>query len=290
LWFGYGRSAQCDRSLYYPRIPVLEEIAKSMPGRIVGFSCLPVALAQTQGLDDIRGYDAIDPARLMDVMALAADPRSPVLNYSQTQWFTPRVNLQPPDGIQLSPILDMLDVRYVIFRGSPVSGMHPIFYGDDYWALVNHAALPHAFVPQQVEVITNDLVRLTKLASPHFDPRAVAYVESPVELPDSCDGQAQINSETSDRVTLSVQMKTAGLVVLADLWDKGWKASLNGHPAPILRVNHVVRGVVVPAGNSSLEFQFTPESFVIGLYSAGLAGIILLISSAIMGLKKPTTD
>ena len=29
LWFAHDRSAQCDPALYYPRIPVLEEIAKS---------------------------------------------------------------------------------------------------------------------------------------------------------------------------------------------------------------------------------------------------------------------
>jgi hypothetical protein len=292
IWFGHGRSAQCDPALYYPRIPVLEQIAKSAPGRIVGFSCLPAALAQTQGLHDIRGYDAIDPARMMDVMALAADPRSPVLNYSQTQWFTPRVNFEPPDGVRLSPILDMLDVRYVIFRGAPVSGMHPAFYGDDYWALVNHAALPRAFVPRQIEVITNDDAQLAKLASPHFDPSAVAYVESPVDLPDSCDGDAQITSETSDQVTLSLQMKTTGLVVLADLWDKGWKASLNGRPALILRVDHVVRGVIAPPGHSILEFRFAPQSFMTGLYLAGLAGIILLAWYFIemSGRKKPAAN
>ena len=36
LWFAYGRSAQCDPALYYPRIPALEEVAKAAPGRIMG--------------------------------------------------------------------------------------------------------------------------------------------------------------------------------------------------------------------------------------------------------------
>ena len=41
LWFAYGRSAQCDWSLYYPRIPVLEEVAKDAEetsGRIMGMA------------------------------------------------------------------------------------------------------------------------------------------------------------------------------------------------------------------------------------------------------------
>ena len=290
LCFAQGRTNQSDTALYYPPIPVLEEIAKSTPGRVVGFSCLPVALAETQGLQDIRGYDAIDPARLMEVLNLAADPHSTALNYSQTQWFTPRVNLEPPDGVQLSPVLDMLGVRYVIFRGAPVSGMHPAFIGDDYWALVNHAALPRAYVPQHVETITNNDAQLAELASPQFNPRAVAYVESPVNLPDVCDGSAQIISETPDHVILSVQMKTAGMVVLADLWNKGWKAILNGSPAPILRANHVVRGVIVPPGNSTLEFRFAPESFAVGLSLAGLSIIILLVWLSVISRQKPAVN
>ena len=61
LWFDHGRNAQCDPGLYYPKIPVLDEVAKSIPGRVIGVDCLPASLAMMQGLNDIRGYDSIDP-------------------------------------------------------------------------------------------------------------------------------------------------------------------------------------------------------------------------------------
>ena len=70
-------------------------------------------------------------------------------------------------------------------------------------------------------------------------------------------------------------MDTAGLVVLADLWDKGWHAYLADKEVTILRANHVLRGVVVPAGNARLEFRYEPASFAWGLRLAGLAIIIL---------------
>ena len=276
IWFAHGRNPQCDPSLYYPRIPALEEIAKSEPGRVIGFSCLPATLAQTHGLRDVRGYDAIDPARLMDIMMKTADPRSPDVSYAMTQWFVPQVSFLPPDGVRLSPILDMLGVRYVIFRGPVLAQMHPAFQSDDYWVMLNRAALPRAFIPSRVETVTNYQEELEKLSSPQFDPRAVAYVESPVNLPDSCRGSARIISEIPTRVTLSVQMQTPGLVVLADLWDKGWNAYLNGKRAPILRVNYAVRGVVVPPGDATLEFRYEPASFALGLSLSALAAAILL--------------
>ena len=72
-------------------------------------------------------------------------------------------------------------------------------------------------------------------------------------------------------------METPGLVVLADLWDKGWQAYWNGQCVPILRANHAIRGVVVPAGSGRLEFRYAPASFAWGLRLAGLAAVTLLV-------------
>jgi uncharacterized membrane protein YfhO len=142
--------------------------------------------------------------------------------------------------------------------------------------LVNQAALPRAFVPQRVEVLTDPALRLQKLASAQFDPRAVAYVESHVNLPEACRGSAEIVQEIPTRLTLSLRMETAGLLVLADLWDKGWRAYLDGTPVPILRADHAVRGVVVSKESKALEFRYQPASFALGLKLTALAAAFLL--------------
>ena len=276
LWFGYGRSAQCDPALYFPKLPVLETVARSAPGRVVGIQCLHPSLAAMCGLRDIRGYDAVDPARFIELLAVDGNMESGAYREALTGKLAPRLKLTPAGDIRLSPVLDMLGVRYVIGRGAPLTNSHPAFQAPDYWALVNSNALPHAFVPRRVETVPEDQARLQKLASPRFDPRAVAYVESPVNLPGPCRGAATIVEEIPTRITVSVQMETPGLVVLADLWDKGWRAFLNGRRVPILRTNHAIRGVVVPAGSGMLEFRYAPVSFAWGLGLAGLAAVVLL--------------
>ena len=275
LWFAHDRSAQCDPALYYPRIPVLEEIAKSTAGRIIGYNCFPATLAQTHQLRDVRGYDGIDPGRFVELLKLTADPRAPSNSYAPTQWLMPRIELVG-DQIKLPPILDMLGVGHVICRGTPPQNIHPTFQGDDYWVVSNLAALPRAFIPRRVEVVADDRERLAKMSSSEFDPRAVAYVESLVSLPDDCQGEAEISAEIPTRVTVSVKMETPGLVVLSDLWDKGWHAYLNGQQVPILRSNHAVRGVLVPAGAGTVEFRYESASLAFGAKLAGLAAIILL--------------
>jgi hypothetical protein len=279
LWFGYGVACQSDPWLYYPPIPALQAIAKSTPGRVIGYACLPAKLALTQGLHDIRGYDAIDPLRLIQVLGLAAARETPLVPYALIQWLIPRVDLQKPGVLRLHPVLDMLGVRYVIFRGTPPPGILADFVSTDYWVLVNKTALPRVFIPNRVEVVGNDQQRLQHMGDEHFDPRDVAYVEQPLStaLPAGARGTVSIVNEIPMQITLSLDMQTAGLVVLADLWDTGWKAYLNGTSVPILRTNHAVRGVVAPAGQGKLEFRYEPNSFAWGIRIAGLALLVWIV-------------
>jgi hypothetical protein len=274
LQFGHDRSTQCDPNLYYPEIPVLDQIAKSSSGRVIGFNCLPASLAMMQGLSDVKGYDGIDPMRMVDLLKTTAMPDE-IAPYAKIQFLMPKGYFSLPGTVQMVPVLDMLNVRYGVFRGTPPPSVKPAFQGNDYWVLINSNALPRVFVPKSVKTATSDGEELKALASLHFNPADVAYVESPVELPTLCRGTAEITNEIPTRIMVSVHMETPGLVVLADNWDKGWRAYWNGRPVPILRANYAIRGVVVPAGNGTLEFIYKPASLVLGLWLAGLALIVL---------------
>ena len=273
LWFDYGRSAQCDPALYYPEIPALKEIIRSPPSRIIGG--FPASVGFMQGLNDIRGYDSIDPARMVDVLKTTTIAPSTNFTYAETFLLVPEGKLLPPSGVKLPPVLDLLDVRYVILRGAPPPFMHPPLQSADYWVLVNSNALPRVFVPQTVKTAAAGQ-ELEELASPQFNPANVALVPSPVALPAQCRGTVQITDEIPTRIRISAQMETPGLIVLADNWDKGWRALWNGRPAPILRVDYTIRGVVVPAGTGTLEFIYQPASVVLGLWLASLAAVALL--------------
>jgi hypothetical protein len=287
LRFDYGRSPQCDPSFYYPKIPVFDQVARAIPGRVAGG--LPASVTFMAGLNEIKGDDAIDPARMVNLLRRVADPRSVIIPHAQLQYFIPIVKFTPPSGLRLPPILDMLDVRYGIFRGAPPPSMRPAFQGGDYMIFVNSNALPRVFIPKSVQTVTNDEEELTALASPRFNPANVAFVETPVELPADSRGTADITSETPTHITISAQMETPGLIVLADNWDKGWRACWNGKPVPVLRTDYAIRGVVVPAGNGTLEFIYQPASLILGLWLAGFAVFVLIGWLAIIRIKSPAS-
>jgi hypothetical protein len=111
----------------------------------------------------------------------------------------------------------------------------------------------------------------------------VAYVETPVDLPPECRGVVNIKNEIPTRIVVTAQMDTPGLLVLADLWDPGWRAWLNGKPAPILRTNHALRGVVLPAGSSMIEFRYASATVACGYLLAAGALVILTGWLAVAG-------
>lgn len=155
------------------------------------------------------------------------------------------------------------------------AGSPPAFYSQDYWILENPHALPRAFVPKRVELEPKENERLWKLSQPEFNAREVAYVEQPVDLPSECRGAVRIMNETSTLVVVAARMETPGLLVLADRWDIGWRAFVDGKPAPILMADQALRGVMLPAGPATIEFRYQSASVRLGFILAGGAGLIL---------------
>jgi hypothetical protein len=276
LWFSHGRSEQCDPALFFPAVPALGELFNAASGRVIGYGCLPAKLAEAIGLRDVRGYDSIDPARWVRLLKIAADPHSPVIPWALTQWMIPQISGTRTNGsVVLSPVLDLLGVTHVIFRGTPPPGIRPVFQSPDYWVMKNPSALSRVFVPQRVEAGDNDEKIIQKLADPEFDPRQVAYIEVSAGLPGDCRGNAQIVSEIPSRIVVRAQMDTTGLLVLADDWEKGWRAYIDNHAVPILRTDYALRGVLLPAGSAVVEFRYEPISMILSFWLAGAAAMTI---------------
>ncbi|MFO0944999.1 MAG: hypothetical protein U1D30_03495 [Planctomycetota bacterium] len=277
---GFGVNPQVDPRLYYPRLPILERLAASPPGRVCGVECLPANLNQSHGLADIRGYDGADPQLLVDLLdrcwdeqALAANPKAFRPRYAVTQRFLPRK----------SPILDMLGLRYLVHRGAPPPDARPFLVDFDYWVEEIPTALPRAFVPAFVEVVPETYKVPELLSVPSFNPREVAYVCDDTEVSGQpVRGQVTIAEELPNRVVLKANMQTAGLVVLADLWFPGWRARIDGKEIPVLRANHALRGIPVPAGESVIEVFYEPDSFWLGVryFIAGILFLLLWLAAA----------
>jgi uncharacterized membrane protein YfhO len=57
-------------------------------------------------------------------------------------------------------------------------------------------------------------------------------------------------------------MSKGGLAAFSEIhYPKGWTATIDGKEAPIVRVNYLLRGLEIPAGEHEVVFTFAPSSY-----------------------------
>lgn len=142
------------------------------------------------------------------------------------------------------------------------------------------APMPRAYVVYAAETVTDDDGAVARLLSSDFDLRNVALTAQPLPLPVAsllAADRAVLTSVTPTHVVVDAAAQQPGLLVLGDLYHPGWQATVDGKPATIWRVNHVLRGVLLPAGQHRVHFLFRPRSLRIGAWiSLAALGLLLL--------------
>lgn len=111
-----------------------------------------------------------------------------------------------------------------------------------------------------------------------FDPDEDVVVDRPVALGED-DPEAEMGSvqpAPGERLRLRVSCPAPRVLVVADSWYPGWRATVDAQPTEILRANYAFRGVVVPAGEHTVEFRFRPASWPVALPLCGLGALLAL--------------
>ena len=121
-------------------------------------------------------------------------------------------------------------------------------------------------------------VAIERMTQGH-DFHTTALVESALPVPPgSGHGQAMIASFAHERIVLRAESSAPAVLVLAEAWYPGWSARVNGQPAPSFPVNGWMRGVVVPAGNSEIVWQYVARWFAAGC-AVGAAALAVVLTA-----------
>jgi hypothetical protein len=195
----------------------------------------------------------------------SADNFDPLLPARYADWISALV-LSPATGrVQR---LRLMDVGWV---GGEVGSEPP-------W--VSYQRVPGAqrvwFVPQAVAA-GNAAAALGALAAADFDPARQVILEAPPSIArqQGGDGNGEVMvSPDPNRVVIRVEAPAGGWLLLSDSWYPGWRASIDGAPTESYAADGAFRAVWVPAGSSSVVWQYQPASFRIGV--AVTAGALIL--------------
>jgi len=100
-------------------------------------------------------------------------------------------------------------------------------------------------------------------------------------------GIAKVLTRTSCSVSVEVRLERPGLLVLAESYDPGWSATGPNGPLEVLRVNHALRGVPLPAGHSEVVFRYRPVSFGLAVALSLGSLLVLMVMAFRIRIQRP---
>ena len=187
------------------------------------------------------------------------------------------------DTLSLTSVMpDIMNVRYLVMgaaeyekdRAQLAAKYSPAFVSPDRGEVVleNRSVLPKAWLVPSVAYLKEPSDALSILQNPSFDPRKVALVEVPPRLAMTPSLQAgylppesvKVDAYSGGDIRITARVRQNALLVLGEKYYRGWKATVDGAPATIERVNYLLRGLYLTPGSHTVEFRFDPLPFKIG--------------------------
>ncbi|MFN0107345.1 MAG: YfhO family protein [Blastocatellia bacterium] len=163
--------------------------------------------------------------------------------------------------------------------------LRPVYQGADGTIYENLRAVPRAFLVPRTQPVADRDQAFQTLVNPEFDARNSAIIEAPLSqqesallsATESATSSAHIVRESLNRVEIETASSSGQVLVLNDSWASGWKAIVDGTEQTVHRVNFNSRGVVLPAGNHRVVFQYRPMLLLAGLWVSGLTLLVLMV-------------
>lgn len=169
------------------------------------------------------------------------------------------------------PTLNMMNTKYII-SGNMATDTTP-----------NTGALGNAWFVKGIEFKKGPRAVMDHLS--YFNPKDTAVIDEQEKIEGlsglQVDSTASIQlvENKNDEITYKAKTNAKQLAVFSEIYYKdGWKAYINDQETPIVKVNYVLRGLVVPAGDHKIKFEFKPASITSAKQIAGVASILLWLS------------
>lgn len=176
-----------------------------------------------------------------------------------------------------SPSLNMLNTRYIIYNPDQAPIRNPYAFGNAWFVdkvdIVENAdaeiAALNTINPLETAVVDKRFANDLKGFTPHKDSAASIVLEK----------------YRPNRLTYKTKADSDQLAVFSEIYyQPGWKVTIDGKEAPHFRTDWILRGMVIPAGEHTVVFEFYPDAYVLAAnVSAYSSFLILLLLIAAIG-------
>lgn len=191
------------------------------------------------------------------------------------------------------PALNMLNMRFI------KAGYGPKAY------LENVTSLGFAWFVDSIGWVNTPDEEIMKIGSLDGAAHAIVHNEFKPQLSDlstdsSSFSKLELTYKAPGKVVYNTSTDKERLMVMSEIWYKGneyWKSYIDDEPVDHIRVNYLLRGIVVPAGVHSIRFEYNAVPFQKGepISKAGSAlWVIALIGVTFLQIRQhqgqPSTD
>jgi len=180
-------------------------------------------------------------------------------------------------------VMNMLNTKYFIFE--PKKGEPPI-------AQLNPGACGSVWFVKEFKMVANADSEINALSK--FDPKQSVFIDQ--RFKDYMNGfnpnfdsagTIKLLSYLPNDLQYESTCSAEQFAVFSEIYyDKGWNAYVDGKQLPYIRVNYVLRGMRIPAGNHKIEFKFEPTVYITGeKISLASSAILILLFAGVLFLE-----
>jgi hypothetical protein len=142
--------------------------------------------------------------------------------------------------------------------------------------------LPRAWVVYRSQAVADDRA-LAALDAPDFDPRSTAVLPPESGLPllsGTAGGQTvRVVEDWPGHLALEAAPSADGVLVVSQPFYPGWRATIDGRPVPVERVDYALQGLPIQAGVHRVELSYhlplLPAAITVVALLGCLAGLVL---------------
>ena len=178
------------------------------------------------------------------------------------------------------PVIGMLNGRYLIVpeNGQPTIQENPFALGNAWF-------VGKLFVVDSPQAESDALSRIDLSTTAVID-RSFAGAVQNLEPGIAPDARITLTAFTPKQMDYDASSSKPGVAVFSEIYyPYGWKVTIDGQPADMFRVNYVLRGLNIPAGNHHITFLFNPDSVRRGDTIATICVVLMyLIILSLAGL------
>jgi hypothetical protein len=200
----------------------------------------------------IGGYHAAKLRRYQDLIDIHLVREMGVLQQEiiRTQGRMDSVN---SDGFK---VLNMLNAKWIIMptQGGTAPVENPYAMGNA-WFVDTIAFVDNA--DEEIDALATLDLRRQAVADKKYEALLEKFDLSPADPASTI----TLSDYDSNYITYEVDAKKGELAIFSEVYyPKGWRITIDGEPARMLRANYTLRALPIPEGKHTVEFRFEPAS------------------------------